>query len=146
VYVAALVLAEIGCSAGEMRLGLAKKCDAVRELRLDSTKEEIAATIGEPLRHSVGVEAADFDEILHYGSTGPDDPFLFWDQFELRLSDNRLVRASALRTYGDSRDAPSGLNPSVVFQLRRDADGVERREVGALFDDVFGCEGADRRQ
>jgi hypothetical protein len=148
-YLTAVALVGAGCSGGEVRLSVVARCGSILELRLDSTREEITAALGEPLRHSKGVEpdhaGVAFDEILHYGSNGPDDPFLFWDQFDLLLLNNQLVEASAVRTFGDSRNAPSGVNPSIVFRLRRDTDGVERRDIGPVFDDVFGCQGADQR-
>jgi hypothetical protein len=66
--------------------------------------------------------------------------FDFWDSFGIHFLEGKVVWAYANRAYGDTRDAPGGVEPGPVFWVRPGPDGTEERGVGPLFKEVFGCE------
>jgi hypothetical protein len=148
IRLAAVVVAfalTVGCAAGEVRLADPVSCSGLETIRLGAEREVVLAAVGTPFRsgprHAVQRSGSlAYDQAARYGSIMPDMGFHFWDTFDIYFLEGKVVGANATRSYGDTRDAPGGVEPGPVFWVRRGPDRTEERGVGPLFKDVFGCD------
>jgi hypothetical protein len=142
------LLLSVACSDGDVPLLVRVPCEAVLTLKLGDRWETVFSAVGkaplgtrDPSRpgpiETVGNQP--YNAWAEYGRLDVDH-FNTRDSFSLQFLDGELVHAFAGRSYGDSRDSPDGANPRYAFYLRRGPDGVELREIGPAFNDVFGCD------
>jgi hypothetical protein len=140
------MLMGVACSDGDVPLLVRVPCEAVLALRLGDDWGTQVENVGKPPRHwqlteRTPISALDsqvYDEAAAYGTTDV-ERFRFRDTFDILLLEGRVVHAFAARRYSGS-PSPDGTNPRYAFYLRRGPDGVELREIGPAFNDVFGCD------